>query len=80
MSLEINECSTPHIEGGSSLEKYMQSAKLLIWDEASQANKYAINATDEYFRMLHTKFKKIPFGGLTCVFTGDFRQCLPIMK
>ena len=80
MSLEINEYSTPHIDGGSSLEKFMKSAKLLIWDEASQANKYAINATDNYFRMLHPKFKHVPFGGLTCVFTGDFRQCLPIMK
>ena len=51
---------------------------MFIWDEAGQASDFAVNMVDRYLRDL-TKVSK-PFGGKTFLFTGDFRQTLPIFK
>jgi hypothetical protein len=51
---------------------------LFIWDEAGQASDFAVNMVDRFLRDL-MKIDK-PFGGKTFLFTGDFRQTLPIFK
>ena len=85
MKLEVDSQSTPQIPGQSDYADYMRTVEGVFFDEASQMSKYAVNAGDYYFRDLKKVSRTAnlerekPFGGVTTVFSGDFRQCLPIM-
>ena len=51
---------------------------LVIWDEAPMQHHHNMEAVDRTFRDLLNNSDK-PFGGLTIVFGGDFRQILPVI-
>ena len=56
-------------------------ADIIIWDEAVMANKYVYMALDRTLRDLRGEQNKlVPFGNITIVFGGDFRQVLPVVK
>ncbi|KNZ73539.1 hypothetical protein J132_01347, partial [Termitomyces sp. J132] len=52
--------------------------KVFIWDEVPMQHKNAIESVDQGFRDILEK--DVPFGGVTVVFGGNFRQTLPVIQ
>uniref|UniRef100_A0A453JKG8 ATP-dependent DNA helicase n=1 Tax=Aegilops tauschii subsp. strangulata TaxID=200361 RepID=A0A453JKG8_AEGTS len=63
----------------SGTAKLLQSASLIIWDEASMTKRQAVEALDNSMRDVMSR-PDLPFGGKTVVFGGDFRQVLPVVR
>jgi hypothetical protein len=55
----------------------MRAAKCIIWDEIVPQHRYAIESVDRTLRDLRDSDK--PFGGVTLLMGGDFRQTLPVI-
>ncbi|PIA31381.1 hypothetical protein AQUCO_05000048v1 [Aquilegia coerulea] len=51
-------------------------AKLIIWDEVPMQHRFCVEAVDRTLRDIREI--KEPFGGVTVVLGGDFKQTLPI--
>ncbi|CAN1820065.1 ATP-dependent DNA helicase PIF1 [Linum perenne] len=81
--IDVNEISTCQIELGSELAQLIENSSLIIWDEAPMAHKHCIESLDRTLRDVMSRRDKtnadVPFGGITVVFGGDFRQTLPII-
>ncbi|XP_074377790.1 uncharacterized protein LOC141719318 [Apium graveolens] len=81
--LDITAESTCEIKHGTQLDKLLQKTSLIIWDEAPMTHKYHFEALDKTLRdLLSTRYdnsRSKPFGGLTVVCGGDFRQILPVI-
>ncbi|KAF3623080.1 hypothetical protein FXO38_30937 [Capsicum annuum] len=81
--LDVSVESTCEIKQGSQLAELLPKTSLIIWDEASMANKFCFEALDGTLRdILRVKYENNsdkPFGGLTVVFGGNFRQILPVI-
>jgi len=60
-------------------QKELKQTSLAIWDEIPMQHKHAPNAVDRTIRDLFHKNNN-PFGGITMLFGGDFRQTLPIIQ
>jgi len=58
--------------------QFIRRAKLIIWDEASMASKYAYETVDRLLQMI--THVNSPFGGNVFFLNGDFRQTLPVVK
>jgi hypothetical protein len=66
-------CSFTHAE-----RAVIRGAELIIWDEASMISN---NVADTVNRTLQDIMDdERPFGGKTIIFTGDFKQLLPIIR
>jgi hypothetical protein len=63
----------------SGTAKLLQTASLIIWDEASMTKRQAVEALNNSLRDIMDQ-PDLPFGGKTVVFGGDFRQVLPIVR
>ncbi|CAG4932716.1 unnamed protein product [Colias eurytheme] len=61
----------------SNTGKLMRDCSLIVWDEASMSNKTSVEALDRTMRDLRNK--NSPMGGCTILFSGDFRQILPVV-
>ncbi|KAI7962555.1 hypothetical protein MJO28_000649 [Puccinia striiformis f. sp. tritici] len=73
--LPNSECP---VEEGTLLAKHLTAIRLIIWDEIVTIHKNTIEAVDITLRRLcHTEE---PFGGKVVIFSGDFRQILPVVK
>ena len=70
--------STCNIKAESQRAGVLKQAGLLIWDECPMSSKYAPEALDLTLRDLMNN--DLPFGRKTVVFSGDWRQCGPIVK
>jgi len=76
--LFCHEDSVCNIPKNSDLAELMCKTDLVIWDEAPMQHKHNMEAVDRSLRdILNTSNK--PFGGLTFVFGGDFKQILPVI-
>ncbi|XP_027158647.1 uncharacterized protein LOC113760290 [Coffea eugenioides] len=73
--LHQDNSQTCNISKQSSIGKLLKLAKLIIWDEAAMAKKYAIESFDTMLRDILDS--DVIFGGKTIVFGGHFRQTLP---
>ncbi|KAH9114215.1 hypothetical protein LEN26_013061, partial [Aphanomyces euteiches] len=56
----------------------LKEACLIIWDEISMMHRYLIECADRMFQDI-MKLPK-PFGGKVVIFSGDFKQLLPVIK
>ncbi|XP_016172699.1 ATP-dependent DNA helicase RRM3-like [Arachis ipaensis] len=81
--LTPDEYSTCNIKQGSQLVELISETKLIIWDEAPMMNKFCFEALDrtmrDLLRFTNDSSLSLPFGGKTVVFSGDFRQILPVI-
>lgn len=76
--LSPTEDSVCCIDARSSLADLIRMAKVIVVDEASMLHRYLIEA-------LHRSLQDIMdndliFGGKSVILSGDFRQCLPVIK
>ncbi|KAK9135698.1 hypothetical protein Syun_015028 [Stephania yunnanensis] len=81
--LKITAESSFEIKHGTHLAELLCKTSLIIWDEAPMANKYCFEALDwslrDIFQMRYENSIDKPFGGLTIVLGGDFRQILSVV-
>src|SRR6202789_1450016 len=75
--IEIHESSTCAIPRNSDLADLIRSTDLVIWDEAPMQHRHIHEAVDRTFQDIRRSDK--PFGGLSVVFGGDFKQILPVI-
>jgi hypothetical protein len=76
ISIEISGC-TCNVPRGSQLAGLLKKVSLIIWDEAPMAHKNNFTAVDQMLRDITGI--EAPFGGITFVLGGDFRQILPVV-
>ena len=81
--LNITEESTCEIKQGSHLAELVKKTLLILWDEAPMANKHCFEALDkslrDILRFTNQNSDERPFGGMTVVLGGNFRQILPMI-
>ena len=78
LPLILTEESTCDIKQGSYLAELLKKTSLILYDEAPMANKICFEALDRTLRdILRHKSENSsdrPFGGMTMVLGGDFRN------
>ena len=72
---EADSCSRHCLSSVEAQE--IRNSKLIIIDEASMVAKNVLECIDRFLRFVR-RLPQTPFGGITIVLAGDFRQCLPI--
>jgi hypothetical protein len=81
--LNISDESTCDIKQGTYLAALLNKTSLILWDEAPMAHINCFEALDKslcyILRCTNKNSDKIPFGGMTAVLGGDFRQILPVV-
>nr|GEX68627.1 uncharacterized protein [Tanacetum cinerariifolium] len=80
--INIDETSTCSICSQSDLGALLKKCKLIIWDEAPMTNKLCFEALDRTLDVrCRTRYDtcEMPFGNMTMVFGGDFRQVLSVI-
>ena len=55
----------------------LRETSLIIWDEVPMQNRFDPETVDRTLRDIRNLDK--PFGGITVIFGGDFRQILPVI-
>ncbi|KAI6652921.1 hypothetical protein LOD99_3998 [Oopsacas minuta] len=73
--IRLNELSVCNIPKQIKLAKLIQSANLLVLDEAPMAHRYAAECIDRSLRDICSC--ELPYGGKVIVIRRDFRQILP---
>jgi len=62
----------------------VRAAKLIIWDDAPMMHRWCFKAIERSMRDIMFKNDPLnefrPFGGMTIVLGGDFRQILPVVR
>lgn len=61
----------------SALAELCKLSDLFPWDECPMSNRFLIQALDKTLRDIMCN---IPFGGKVILFSGDFRQILPVVQ
>ena len=56
----------------------LRAASLIVWDEVPMQHRFGPEAVSRTLMDIHNDPR--PFGGLTVVFGGDFRQILPVVR
>ena len=56
----------------------MQQVQLLVLDEVTMEHRYLYECLDHSLQDVRSNNK--PFGGLTILFSGDWKQTLPVVK
>ncbi len=79
----LNNMSTCYISRDFELVALLQTAALIMWDEAVMMHRHVFEAVNrslqDIMAVINPTFKFLPFGGLVVVFGGDFWQILPIV-
>lgn len=75
--LSVNTTSTCSFTKQDATGRTLQSAKFIVWDEIAMQHRDAIQCVDRSLRDLRGDNR--PFGGATMLFSGDFRQTLPVI-
>ncbi|KAI7938596.1 hypothetical protein MJO28_014175 [Puccinia striiformis f. sp. tritici] len=69
------ECN---VDEDTILGRQLKNVRLIIWDEIVTIHKNAIEAVDTTLRRICGNEQ--PFGDKVVIFSGDFRQILPVVK
>ena len=79
--IKLNERSTCFISNKDSdaRARLLRQTSLIIIDEASMLHKHAYEAIDRTLQDILNR-EGVPFGGMPVLFTGDFRQILPVVR
>ncbi|XP_074345441.1 uncharacterized protein LOC141684401 isoform X3 [Apium graveolens] len=81
--IDADEFSCCDIKQNTFLAELICSTSLVIWDEAPMTHRFVFEAVDRTFRDIRSKVDPnagtLPYGGLTMVLGGDFRQVLPVI-
>ena len=56
----------------------MNDIDLIVWDEAPMTHRDIFDSLDDTFKKLRNDSR--PFGGISVMLGGDFRQCLPVIR
>ena len=75
--LDILENSNCGFTKQSIQAELFKLAKLIIWDEVPMQHRFCVEAVDRTLQDILDNKK--PFGGITVVLGGDFRQILPVI-
>ena len=75
---DIKSTSTCSFSSNDATGKLMMMAKLIIFDEMTMQYKHVFEYVDRTLR--DVTGIDLTFGGITVVFSGDWRQCLPVIK
>ena len=78
LPIKLDEKSEIPYNDNSPFCHLIQRTKLMIIDEVTMGHKNWFHCVDRTLRKIRHNPDK-PFGGITVVFSGDFRQCLPIV-
>ncbi|KAK1372390.1 hypothetical protein POM88_028583 [Heracleum sosnowskyi] len=77
---DYSMCSISHT---SDIAELIKRTSLIIWDEAPMQHRYAFECLDRSLRdimkAVDPQRYHMPFGGITVVLAGDFRQILPVI-
>lgn len=75
--IDIDDTSLCNVSFRSNLGEELRNADLIIWDEAPMLHKHCFEALSRTLQDLCKN--NLHFGGKTVMFTGDFRQILPVV-
>ena len=75
--IPCDSTSTCNISVESKLAQEIREIDLIIWDEIVMCNRYCVEAVDRTLRDIMKSEE--PFGGKCVLFSGDFRQILPVI-
>ena len=75
--INIQEHSTCNIPLSSKLAELIRKVSLIVWDEAPMMHKRAVNAVDRTIQDICKTSRNL--GDITVLFSGDFRQTLPVI-
>ncbi|XP_017221381.1 ATP-dependent DNA helicase pfh1-like [Daucus carota subsp. sativus] len=79
----LDDYSLCNIGQNSDIAELIRQTKLIIWDEAPMQHRYAFECLDRSLKNIMKSVDPIrstmPFGGITVVLGGDFRQILPVI-
>ncbi|XP_074328020.1 uncharacterized protein LOC141665931 [Apium graveolens] len=77
---DVSMCAITH---QSDMDQLIKSTSLIIWDEVPMQHRYSFECLDRSLRdimkAVHPDRFHMPFGGITVVLGGDFRQILPVI-
>ena len=76
--IQIKETSICDFSKTNATGKLLLETRLLIVDEVTMGHKFIYEAIDRSLK--HLLVCEEPFGGLVCVFAGDWRQTLPVVR
>jgi len=76
--IPVHEDSTCNIKKGDLTCQLLQRTSLILCDEIPMLHRFILEALDRTLRDLLEK-PDVPFGGITMLFGGDFRQTLPVI-
>lgn len=75
--LKIDRHSIAGIKHGSPLAELIKQTSLIIWDEAPMQHRHAFECVDRSLRdvmsLVDPVRARLPFGGISIVFGGDYR-------
>ncbi|KAL8095120.1 hypothetical protein AgCh_036541 [Apium graveolens] len=81
--IDISEVSTCEIKKNTHLAELICKVSLVIWDEAPMTHRFVFEAVDRSFRDIRQTINpaagSLPFGGMTVLLGGDFRQVLLVV-
>lgn len=82
--LKLDHYSVAGIKHGTDFAELMQQTSLIIWDEAPMQHCHAFESVDRALRDIMSSMDPSrggrPFGGITVVFGGDYRQILLVIS
>ena len=82
--IQANSTSVCNFTNKTQLADLIKAGSVFIWDEAPMMSKFVYDTVDRSFRdvmkNVNPDLEHIPFGGKIIIFSGDFRQFLPIVR
>lgn len=79
----LDEFFVCNIAHNSDIVALIRQTKLIIWDEAPMQHRYAFECLDrslkDIMKSVDPALADMPFGGVTVLLGGDFRQILPVI-